>query len=180
MSGPDGGGGAPPAAGDGLGRLAERVLGGGAALVLFLLMLLAFVDVVGRDAFNWPVPGAFEVTEIMMAALIFLALPVVSRNDEHVVVDLLDALTPARLARVREVTMSLAGALVLGVIAWRTWTEASDLAGFNEVTEYLRLPVAPVVYMISVLSALAALVHLGNAWRHLRGAAAPPPGASAS
>ena len=68
-------GAATPAARGGFGRfgrLAERAFNGIAAVILFLLMLLSFIDVVGRDVFDAPLPGGFEITEIMMAALIFV------------------------------------------------------------------------------------------------------------
>ena len=54
---------------------ATRLLGLGAAVLLFAMMVLTFVDVWGRYFFNSPVPGGFEVTELMMAALIFAGLP---------------------------------------------------------------------------------------------------------
>jgi TRAP-type mannitol/chloroaromatic compound transport system permease small subunit len=42
-----------------------------AAAVLMALMVLTCVDVGGRYFFNRPVWGAFELTEMMLAALIF-------------------------------------------------------------------------------------------------------------
>ncbi|SVB94388.1 uncharacterized protein METZ01_LOCUS247242, partial [marine metagenome] len=45
----------------------DKVLGFLAALVLMLLMIITFIDVLGRYLFSAPLPGAFELTEIMMA-----------------------------------------------------------------------------------------------------------------
>ncbi len=171
---------ATPGWDDRLGRGIEFFLGGCAAVILFLLMLVTFVDVVGREALSAPLPGGFEITELMMAALIFTALPATSWREEHVVIDLLDAVTPRGLARCRQVIMNLVSGGVVAIISWQTMKLASELAGYNEVTEILYIPVAPIVYLIGVMSAVTALVFAANAWRHLRGTAQPHAGASAT
>ncbi|SVA02719.1 uncharacterized protein METZ01_LOCUS55573, partial [marine metagenome] len=45
----------------------DKALGFLAASVLMLLMIITFFDVLGRYLFSAPLPGAFELTEIMMA-----------------------------------------------------------------------------------------------------------------
>lgn len=171
---------AAPGWDDRLGRGIEFFLGGCAAVILFLLMLVTFVDVVGREAFSAPLPGGFEITELMMAALIFTALPATSWREEHVVIDLLDGVTPRALARCRPVIMNLVSGGVIAVIAWQTTKLAHELQGYHEVTEILHIPVAPIVYLIGVMSAVTALVFAANAWRHFRGTAQQHPGASAT
>ena len=59
----------------------DAVLGMAASAILFVLMLVTFVDVVSRYLFNWPLRGAFEVTELMLLVLIFAGLPLVSHAD---------------------------------------------------------------------------------------------------
>src|SRR6188474_2231621 len=78
-------------------RRADAVLGIAASLILFLMMLLTFVDVVARYLFNFPLRGGFEVTELMLLVLIFAGLPLVSHADEHVTMDFIDRILPARL-----------------------------------------------------------------------------------
>ena len=55
-------------------------------------MLLTYADVIGRYIFNWPLRGAFEITELLLLVLIFAGLPLVSRADEHVTLDFIDRL----------------------------------------------------------------------------------------
>lgn len=151
------------------GKYLDLILGGIAAFILFCLMLLTFVDVVGRDAFNAPVPGGFEITQLMMAALIFTALPVVSWKEEHIVIDLFDAFIPRGIASYLQAAVSLVSAVAMFILARQTWTLAVELRGYNEITEYLRAPVWPVVYVISVMCALATVALALNIWRHLTG-----------
>ncbi|MEJ2623996.1 MAG: TRAP transporter large permease subunit [Pseudolabrys sp.] len=64
-----------------------------AAGTLFALMVLRCIDVVGRYAFNAPVPGASELTGLGLALLIFATLPIVTAYGEHVSVGLLESLS---------------------------------------------------------------------------------------
>ena len=44
-------------------RAADAVLGAAAAVILFCMMTLTFVDVIARYVINRPVRGGFELTE---------------------------------------------------------------------------------------------------------------------
>ena len=80
-------------------RRADAALGLAASAILFAMMALTFVDVVLRYLFNRPLRGGFELTELMLLVLIFAGLPLVSHADEHVTMDFIDRLLPARAAR---------------------------------------------------------------------------------
>lgn len=159
---------AAPAEGK-FGRYLDACLGGCAAVILFCLMILTLVDVVGRDLFDAPLPGGFEITELMMAALIFTVLPVVSWREEHVTIDLLDALYRPRGARLRQVAVNIVSATAMGVLAWRTWALAVQLQGYNEITEFLQIPVWPIIYLMAVMSGIATLAIVINVFRYLTG-----------
>lgn len=159
----------PRPAGDRLGRYLDLYLGGCAAFILFCLMLLTFVDVVGREAFNAPLPGGFEITELMMAALIFVGLPIVSWREEHVVIDLFDSVVPRGVARYRQIGVNLISTVAMAVLTWVTWTYAVDLQGYNEITEYLQIPVWPILYLVSVMSGVATIVLAITVLRYAKG-----------
>src|SRR6516225_12120918 len=73
----------------------DRALGAAAAVLLFGLMSLTTADVIGRYLFNWPLRGAFEITELLLLTLIFAGLPLASRADEHVTLDFIDMILGA-------------------------------------------------------------------------------------
>ena len=132
----------------------HAVSGGFAAVMLAILVGLTVVDVVGRYFFNAPIPGGYEITQILMAAIIFGGLPAVSRLESHITVDLLDGLTPHILVPPRQVVVNAACASVMGIIGWRLWLLGDRLAEDGDVTEYLRIPSAPTVYIMSILKSL--------------------------
>ena len=147
------------------GQAAEAALGLAAAALLFVLMALTCVDVFGRYFLGRPVAGGLEITEILVAAIVFAALPLVTAREEHVMVDLFDALTPDWLLRVQYVAACLLSALVTGVLAWRLLVRAGRMMDYGDTTAVLRIPLHPLTYAMALLMALTALVFLWAAFR---------------
>ena len=140
----------------------DRALGAAAAVLLSALMLLTTVDVVSRYIFNWPLRGAFEITELLLLSLIFAGLPLASRAGEHVTLDFIDrALTPWGRRLLRRLMDLVCGVFLLG-LAWRVWVKADKIAAYGDTTEVLRLPVSPFVYVMALMVAVTAVVHLAK------------------
>jgi TRAP-type C4-dicarboxylate transport system permease small subunit len=131
-----------------------------AGVALFAIMMLTFVDVGGRKFMDTSLPGALELTELLMVAVIFAALPLVSLRGEHVTFDSLDIFLPAGVRRVQQALVDLACAGMLLFLAWLMWDHAGKMAEYGDVTNRLRIPLYPFVYAMSVMCALSALVHL--------------------
>lgn len=149
-------------------RRVVPVLGWFAAAVLMALMLLTCADVAGRYLFNSPVWGAFELTEMMLAALIFAALPLVSLRNEHVTVDLFDPVTPDWVLRIQHVVACLIGSACTVYLAWRLWIRAGNLLAAGETTAQLKLTMAWLAYGMAVLMAISSLAMLILARRRPR------------
>jgi TRAP-type C4-dicarboxylate transport system permease small subunit len=145
-------------------RTIEAALGLGTACVLFSMMVLTCVDVVGRYFFNSPVQGGLELTEMMLAATIFSAMPLVTLREEHVVIDLLDSFMPDWLLRVQHIAACLVGAFALSVLTWRLWVRGEQLQT-GETTAVLGIPVAPYAYGMSALMAFNIAILLVLAFR---------------
>ena len=150
-------------------RWLRRGLGGCAALLLFFMMALTFVDVIGRYLFNTPVYGGFEMTEVVLATLIFCGLPLVTARDEHVTVDLFDRMIPAGVRHVRDAAIAVLCAVLLFVLSWHVWGKAGDSLRYGDVTAILEIPLGPMVYFMSVMLAATGVVYLWLAREQLRG-----------
>ena len=162
-----------PSAGAGSGRALlpaplDRLLGWLCGGLILGLTGLTAADVILRYWFNAPVSGAFELTEIMLAALIFAALPLTTDRDEHVTVDLVDALVPARGQRVLRVIGDVVSGLALGVFAWRLGLQALRLMAEGTQTFSLSLPMHPLAWFAAFACALSALLALAHAAKTLR------------
>jgi len=141
-------------------RGAAFLLGLACLFVLAALIGLTCIDVVARYAFNSPVTGAYELTEILLATLIFLALPLTSAAGEHIEVELLDGLKSSFLKRLGTVIAAVFTVGVFGVIAMEMVDHAEKLARRGRVTDSLEIPLSLVGWLGAASFALSALAAL--------------------
>lgn len=141
-------------------KLIVPLLGGIAAIILFAMMMLTCVDVFGRYFLSKPVPGGFELTEVMLACLIFTGLPLVTLRQEHVTVDVLDPVTPDKLLRIQHVIACLIASGSTGYLTWRLWIKAGNMLASGETTAQLKLTLGWLTYGMSGLMALTSLTFL--------------------
>ncbi|HYH20112.1 MAG TPA: TRAP transporter small permease [Azospirillum sp.] len=150
-------------------RWMNRVLGVLAAILLFGMAAMTTADVVGRDILGVGVPGSYELTSVLLAALIFVGLPLATERDEHVAVDLIDHVLPRRGVKVLGGLMGLLSTVVLAVLAWQLWVRGVRLTADGAYTNVLRLPLAPVAYLMAFTTGIAAVVQAVRAYVDLRG-----------
>lgn len=138
----------------------EMLLGSATALILACIMLLTCVDVAGRYVLSMPVPGGLEVTELMMGALIFASLPLVTLRNQQVTVDLFAHLIPNFVRPALQAALQVVSGLCMAVIAWRLWVKGGQMIEQGDTTAVLQLEVWPLVYFMSVLAAVTAVILL--------------------
>ena len=143
-----------------LGAALETLLGAISATVLFLMMLLTAVDVAGRYLLNKPFPGGFELTEMMLAALIYCGLPLVSKRREHIVIDTFDPLFSRRVKRGLDVVADVICSVTLAGIGWLIFRRAARVAEYGDTTSVLKLPLAPLAYVMGAMIVVTAAIHL--------------------
>ena len=142
------------------GHALETVLGAISATVLFLMMLLTAVDVAGRYLVNRPVVGGFELTEMMLAALIYCGLPLVSKRREHIVIDTFDTFMSKRVKRGFDILADIVCTVALAGLSWLLFQRALRVAEYGDTTTVLTLPLAPVAYLMGTMIVVTAAIHL--------------------
>lgn len=141
-------------------RRLEALCAALAAAALFGIMWLTLFDVGGRKLVDNSVPGSLELTEMMMVLVVFAGLPLVSLRGEHVVFDSLDPLLEPWVRRAQGFVVELLCAAALAGVAWLMWVKAGNMTDYGDTSAQLKIPQGPFVYLMSVLCALTALVHL--------------------
>jgi TRAP-type C4-dicarboxylate transport system permease small subunit len=126
-----------------------------ASISLFILMWLTVVDVFFRDFFNISITGLFEITEVLMGILVFAGIPIITAKDGHVAVTLLDTFVGTKLRKFQKIIINIICTVILAVFAWVLWDAADTLSGYNEVTLFARIPLAPVCYFMSIMTAIS-------------------------
>lgn len=153
-----------------------------AAVFLLAMMLITTVDVAGRYLLASPLPGAFELTQVLLAATIFAGLPLVTLRESHVAVTLLSGRLRGRAAELHAALSNLLSLVAFAVIARQLAIQAMRLASYGDTTSLLRIPMAPLAWGMAVLAGVSAIVLAALCVAHLRAAGgrwAPRGGTSA-
>ncbi|HEY7457661.1 MAG TPA: TRAP transporter small permease [Xanthobacteraceae bacterium] len=143
------------------------------ALVMFAMMMLTTIDVAGRFLLNAPVKGSDELVSFLLATLIFASLPLITWDERHITVRLFDRWIIGRLHRVLDVLLSATSTIVLAVVTYRMWIQGVLMSEGQHITGALEWPIAPIAYLMSVLSGLTTLILVGLTWQKSVGAFNP-------
>ncbi|MBL8378777.1 MAG: TRAP transporter small permease [Burkholderiales bacterium] len=131
---------------------------------VFAMMALTFVDVLARYLFNAPLKGSYEVLGFMLAVLVFGSLPLITRDREHISVEIFESLANPGLERVKNSAVALCCAAILLLMGWRMWVHAGILREGQQITGYLEMPIYPVAWFISATCFASALSAIGVAF----------------
>ncbi|TAK84532.1 MAG: TRAP transporter small permease [Betaproteobacteria bacterium] len=145
-------------------RRIDALLGIAASSLLMVMMLLTFVDVVGRYLFNRPIHGGFELTELLLLVLIFAGLPLVSHADEHITMDFIDRFLDPRTRLGLDRAVHACVAALMFFMAWQLWIKAARISSYGDTTDVLRVTYAPFVYFSAAMVALSGLIHVYKAF----------------
>lgn len=141
------------------GDLVLRIVAG---VILSTMMALTVVDVVMRYWFNSSIPGAFEITELLLVILIFAGFPLVSKGDGHVSVDVLDVIFSDGVKRVLVLAKHVVGTVVLGTMSWLLWARINLVLEYNDVTAVLYISILPFVCFMFALAVVTTLIHFSK------------------
>jgi len=140
-------------------RTVETVM----AAFLLAMVALTFADVIGRRIVGKPIYGANDITEHLMALVVFSGLPLVTAAGAHLTIDLMDRLVSKPwMAWWRVLTAGIV-TLVLTVIAWLFVKHGLNASRISEVSQALRVPRAPLYLFMAISCALSALAALAIA-----------------
>lgn len=115
-------------------RLLEYVLLAGAVVVILFVTAFVAAEVVMRYAFNSPIPGHLEGSELLLPVIVFLALSHTQASHRHVGMDLLlDVLSP-RVRRWAQMATLLLSILTCAVLAYFSFRNAHQLWQYDDVT----------------------------------------------
>lgn len=134
-------------------RAVETVM----AFFLMAMVALTFADVIGRRLFGAPIYGAHDITEHLVAIVVFCGLPLVTAAGAHLTVDLFDRLIGQRWMGWWRVLTALLVVAILCLLSWLFIRHGLNAARISEVSQTLRLPRGPLYGFIAASFALSAL-----------------------
>jgi TRAP-type transport system small permease protein len=149
----------------------NRLLAHIGSIGLALLMFLTVADVFGRYLLNRPVTGTFELTEMSMVLIVFLALGLAQHHNEHISLDLAYNYFPSWLRKVTDLSVDLINLVVSIAMTWQLHNYFVRMRDGNYTTAVLQLPIYPFVIVALAGTAayvLAIICDLGKSFRKFR------------
>ncbi|MDA4848571.1 TRAP transporter small permease [Hoeflea poritis] len=128
------------------------------AFLLIALTAVTVIDVVGRYVFNAPLSGASELTEFLLLGIIFIGLPAITLDDDHIAIDLLTSQLAQRPRTVLKFVARVLSAGFFGFLGWQLLEHAKRLEAYQDITVFLRIPFAPFCTAAAYLMMLCSLI----------------------
>ena len=104
------------------------------------MVAINIVDVGLRSGFNAPIFGTYEIVELMLAAVAFLAIPEAFLRGKHITIELIDQVVSERVSDWLRVIGTLAAIVFMALLAYHMLQPARDFIQLNEVTVDLQIP----------------------------------------
>ena len=142
-------------------RLTRLAFYAGQGMVL-LMMLVTTADVGMRWLRGRPISGALELSEFMLAVFSILGLAFVQASGANVRVTVLETRLPVRLQALLATLYNLLALGVMGLLSWQAWMMGQDEMRFGTVSDSLKIPVYPFLFLLAVGTAILALQLLRN------------------
>lgn len=132
----------------------------GAVAFLALMMILTVVHVVGRYAFNSPIPGFLELSSFMLILAIFFAGAHTMVVKGHIDIGMLVERFPVRTQAIVGSIVYLLCLMFTVLAAWQSFVRGTYLLNPALTTSILHIPVSPFMYIIGIGWALLGLAVL--------------------
>ena len=128
------------------------------AMLLLTMMVLTFLDVLGRYVFSAPIYGAAEMIQFLLAATVFSAMGPVSAKDGHIYVELISPRLEAAFPRLQPflvMAFTVVGLVLIGGQLARIGLEALQS---GKTTIVLEWPIAMIALPSAFFCLSAAVV----------------------
>lgn len=119
-------------------------------LALFLMMGCTVVDVFMRYMFNAPILGAYEITQYLIAILIFSFLGYAQAQKIHVTVDILYNIFSTGVRRGINLLNMTVSLILMILISWKGWEKAAEAMETGDKLMNLPVPDYPFIFFMTI------------------------------
>ena len=133
-----------------------------------LMLLIGNVDVAARYIFDSPLDWALPVVGLLLGMTIFCGLPIISRDDEHITVSLLDRWVTGFVQKLQAITVNFLSLAALLFMSERMFTYGT--ISLEDQTQHMMIDLSiwPYAYIFSAMSLISAFFIARNIFRDFR------------
>jgi TRAP-type C4-dicarboxylate transport system permease small subunit len=129
------------------------------------MMLLTSADAMGRDILSRPVPGAYEMSSLILSIFVLLGLGYTQQMKGHVRVTILTERLPAKCSEAIHIFTNLLSLFIVAVMCWQGIVVAFEVSA---TTDMLRIPQLPFRLLVTVAGAFLFLEFFFDLVDHTR------------
>lgn len=131
------------------------------SIVILVMMVLTFVDVIGRYGFNKPIYGGTEIIASLLALTVFSGLGVINARDDHIFVELFEVpirrlFSPIVYETIIQLFSIGAMILIASVLFEHAWEAYQQ----GKLTVVLEMPVYYTTAIVAVLAVISVLTQI--------------------
>ncbi len=149
---------------EGVSRMAAMAGG----LLLIGVMAMTVISVIGRYVFNAPIPGDYEITELVCGVAVFAFFPYCHIRNANIVVEFFTVRLSPRRKTMLDTVHNFAFTIVAGLIAWRLCIGGLHKLADEETTLFLNIPIHWGYFPALLGACLLTAVCVWVLYRHLR------------
>ena len=143
------------------------------SVLLVAMMFLMVADISLRFLFDRPILGSFELTQLFMVLMVSGSLAYAQTEDGHVRITMFTDRFPPRLRSLAHAFALLAGAGMMGIVAYAGFLQGGESADKGQITSVLGIPLYPFYHLLGTGVLIYALVLLADALVAFRNAVKP-------
>jgi TRAP-type C4-dicarboxylate transport system permease small subunit len=121
-----------------------------AASAIVAVMIIVCLNVLGRDLFGTPLKGTVDMVSLLGAFVIAGAIAYTQVLKGHICITLFIELLPRPIRTILACLIDFVGTVLFGIISWQTILFAKGTHEIGELSEVLKIPIAPFAVMVSV------------------------------
>ena len=129
----------------------EKVLTAISWIVTIAVTIMIVTDIILRFFFNHPLPATWEISEVCMPAIVFMAFAYTLTMDQHVKMSLVKERVPPRVQVAFEVVTNLISAALCCLITYWSWLRfRTSFATGEEILAAIYVPWWPGKLMMPI------------------------------
>ncbi len=121
-----------------------------AASAIVAVMIVVCLNVFGRGLFGVPLKGTVDMVSLLGAFVIAGAIAYTQVLKGHIRITLFIELLPRPIRTILACLIDFVCIVLFGIISWQTILFAKGTHEIGELSEVLKIPVAPFAVMVSV------------------------------
>src|SRR5699024_716940 len=137
-------------------------------IFLILIMLIVTFDVLGRNLFNTPIKGSYEMVELGAALMIFFAFALTHREGEHISINFVVEKFPIKVQHILNGIVEIGISVMLLFMARHVFANGIRMMERYRTTTDLSIPIYLFLFIITVTIIIFALTAIFKAINQFR------------